>query len=143
MLALARRVAQAVEAGATTDLQVVLAAQLGSHPLGGVQLGPASWRDLAELCWTTPHGRQQHLLDHVVRLRLPELNRDQPDELDRLIAGARSQVERAMDELRSSGVDPHGVMTDYDNYALRWWRGVGIQNHDALRVLRRRSWRPT
>jgi hypothetical protein len=141
MVVLARRVTDAVRMGAIGDLQVVLAAQLGARTLDGRLLGPASWRDLDELCWTTPKGSQQHLLDQVVRLRLPELNHERPDELDRLIAEARSQVERATDELRSSGFDPHRALAEYDHFAVRWWRRAGIQNYDVLRAVPRRHWR--
>jgi hypothetical protein len=141
MIALARRVAHAVGAGITSDLRVVLAAQLGAQALDGALLGPASWRDLAELQWTSPKGREHHLLDHVVWLRLPELQRERPDGLDRLVAGARNWVERTTDELRRSGFDPHRALGDYDHVALRWWRRVDIPDDDALRVLRRRSWR--
>ena len=138
MVSLARRVAHAVGAGATTDRQVVLAAQLGGRAVGGTTLGPASWTDLPKLCWTTPSGRPHVLLDHVVYLRLSELQHKGPDEIERLVAGAKDWVERAIEERRDH-FELHRTLADYDRVALAWWRRVGVQEDDARRVLRRRG----
>ena len=106
MTALAGRVADAVRTGTTTDLQVVLAAQLGANTVNGVSLGPASWSTLADLSLPVSGGGLQRLVDHVVWLRMPELQRNRPDELHRLVAGARQWVERAVGEHRDH-IDPH------------------------------------
>jgi hypothetical protein len=140
MTVLARRVAEAVRQGATTDLRLVLAAQLGTNEIAGTSLGPASWHEVAELHWTGPQGRDQHLLDHVVWLRMAELQRGGPDQLNRLGADARQWVERAVDEHRDH-LDPHRALADYDRVAAPWWRRLGVPDDESLRGLARRVWR--
>ena len=140
MTALAGRVADAVRTGTTTDLQVVLAAQLGANTVNGVSLGPASWSTLADLSLPVSGGGLQRLVDHVVWLRMPELQRNRPDELHRLVAGARQWVERAVGEHRDH-IDPHRALADYDRIALPWWRRQGVPDDEPARVLARRVWR--
>ena len=136
MTGIARRIAEAVRNGVTTDLRVVLAAQLGAFT-DGLSVGASGWKQLAALCWTTPTGRRENLLDHVMWLRVPALRAERPDEIDGLATAARNWVAAIVEQDRG-GADARRTMAEYDRFALAWWYRIGVQG-DALRTsLRRR-----
>lgn len=137
MTGIARRIAEAVRNGVTTDLRVVLAAQLGAFT-DGLSVGASGWKQLAALCWTTPMGRRENLLDHIMWLRLPVLRVERPDEIDGLATAARNWVAAVVEQDRG-GADAHRTMADYDRFALAWWHRIGVQG-DALRAFQRRRW---
>lgn len=138
MTGIARRIAEAIRNGVTTDLRVVLAAQLGSLSIDGLSIGASGWKQLATLCWTTPMGRRENLLDHVIWLRVPVLRAERPDEIDGLATAVRNWVAATVEQ-HPGLADPRRAMAEYDRFALAWWYRIGVQG-DALRAFQRRRW---
>lgn len=114
----------AIERGALLEVDVAVAAQLGSAAPGAGRFGPPRLHQLGRMTVHTDH--VEPLLDHVVRLRLRNRNEGTAAEL---MDAVRHEVARTAGE-HAGHLDVDRELAGHDQFARLWWTGVGVPVED-------------